>query len=176
MTRLITRCIRARQRFASTGGSRTRAGRALFLAWGAQATPSGVRCCGCKDMRSGTVRRLAQSTARTRIQGRDPTVLLHGEPRGAPGDQDTGASLAADGDHGVDQEPTVGGHRHCAFQWVVYAAWLHLGSADGQGSGSSFVSAIGPWRRDGSSRLHDPCGSQRLVRELCCTSAVKAVR
>ena len=70
---------------ASTGGSRTRAGRALFLAWGAQATPSGVRCCGCKDMRSGTVRRLAQSTARTRIQGRDAGIAHRSSSRRAQG-------------------------------------------------------------------------------------------
>jgi hypothetical protein len=179
MTHLTTRCIRAQQRSASTDGSRIRAGRAIFLAWGAQATSSGTWCCGCGDMRSDTVWRLAQSAARTRIHGegcRHCPPFLHGSPRGEPGSQDPGASLAADGDHCGGKEPTVGGRGHCAFQWVIYAAWRYLGSIDCQGSSSSFVSAFGPWRQDGSPKLHDPFGSQCLVRELCCTSAVKAVR
>jgi hypothetical protein len=74
------------------------------------------------------------------------------------------------------QRPAVGGHGHYAFQRVIYAAWRHLGGVDSQGSGPSLVSTIGPRRQDGSSELHDTRGSQCLVRELCCTSAVKAVR
>jgi hypothetical protein len=85
MTHLTTRCIRAQQRSASTDGSRIRAGRAIFLAWSTQATSSGTWCCGCRDMRSGTVWRLAQSAARTRIQGRDAGIVHRSSPRSAQG-------------------------------------------------------------------------------------------
>ncbi len=77
-----TAAVRIYRRKQDTGrkGHLPRLGRASNIE-----CQSGNWCCGCGDMRSDTVWRLAQSAARTRIQGRDANIVRRSSSRSAQG-------------------------------------------------------------------------------------------